>query len=67
MNITLEQLKRLVIKYDATFGEYPESIYEGLNFYEFICEQLGVESEINRGPFFNTEYRNLLEKEHEHG
>lgn len=66
MNITLEQLKRLVIKYDMRYGEWPESQYEALSVYEFICEQLGVESEIDKGSFYK-EYENLLEKEREHG
>jgi hypothetical protein len=41
MNISLEELKNLIMKYDLMEGEYPESSYEGLSVYEFICQELG--------------------------
>ena len=43
MNISIEQLKNLIMKYDYDHGEYPESatcsglwpMYEGLSVYEY--------------------------------
>ena len=62
MNISIEQLKNLIMKYDWANGEYPESSYEGLSVYEFICQELDIESDINR-DLFDVEYHfNLLKK-----
>ena len=50
------------MKYDWANGEYPESSYEGLSVYEFICQELDIESDINR-DLFDVEYHfNLLKK-----
>lgn len=61
MNITIEQLKNLIMKYDRHHGEYPEHSYEGLSVYNFICQELDVASDINN-DLFDTEYFNLLQK-----
>lgn len=61
MKISLEQLKNLIIKYDKYHGEYPEHSYEGLSVYNFICQELGVASDIHN-DLFDVEYFNLLEK-----
>lgn len=44
MTITIDLLKELIIKYDYERGCYPESEYQGLSVYEFICEQLKIPS-----------------------
>ena len=44
MTITIDLLKELIIKYDYERGSYPESEYQGLSVYEFICEQLKIPS-----------------------
>jgi len=59
MNITIEQLKNLIMKYDVLNGEYPESMYEGLSVYEFILKELGIPSDIPNDRF-NIGYFNLL-------
>jgi hypothetical protein len=46
MNISTEQLKRLIMKYDYENGSYPESDYEGLSVYSFICKELGIECDL---------------------
>lgn len=61
MNITIEQLKNLIMKYDVFNGEYPESMYEGLSVYEFILQELGIPSDIPNDRF-NIEYFNLMQK-----
>ena len=58
MNITIEQLKNLIMKYDVLNGEYPEDMYEGLSVYEFILQELGIPSDIPS----NIEYFNLIQK-----
>lgn len=32
-------LKSLCQKYDTSYGQYPESTYEGKAIYEFFCEE----------------------------
>lgn len=59
MNISIEQLKNLIMKYDVSNGEYPESMYEGLSVYEFILQELGIQSDIPNDRF-NIGYFNLL-------
>lgn len=61
MNITVEQLKNLILKYDRTNGEFPASSYEGLSVYQFICQELGIESDIEN-DLFDVAYYNLLKK-----
>ena len=61
MNISLEQLKNLIMKYDVFHGEYPESMYEGLSVYEFILQELGILSDIPKGRS-NIDYFNLIQK-----
>lgn len=61
MNISLEQLKNLIMKYDLANGEFPESSYEGLSVYQFICKELGISCDINN-DLFDVEYFNLLRK-----
>lgn len=39
----LDILQQFVIKYDKKNTSYPESEYEGLSFYSFVCSQLDVE------------------------
>jgi hypothetical protein len=39
----LDILQKFVIKYDKQNTSYPESEYEGLSFYSFVCSQLEVE------------------------
>lgn len=51
MNISIEQLKKLIIQYDYCFGRYPESDWEGLNVYCFICGELGLEEDIDYYPY----------------
>ena len=46
MNISIEQLKKLIMKYDYENGSYPESDYEGLSVYSFICKELGIEYDL---------------------
>lgn len=46
MNISVEQLKKLIMKYDYDNGSYPESDYEGLSVYYFICKELGIECDL---------------------
>ena len=36
----LEELKKLVVKYDKTYGSYRENEFEGYEFYAFVCEEL---------------------------
>lgn len=50
-NISIEQLKQLIIQYDYCFGRYPESDWEGLSVYSFICEKLGLEEDIDYYPY----------------
>lgn len=59
MTISIDLLKELIIKYDYASGRYPESEYEGLSVYEFICEQLKIPSGFEN---FNTytEYPKLF-------
>jgi hypothetical protein len=40
----LDILQQFVTKYDKQNRSYPESEYEGLSFYSFVCSQLGVEN-----------------------
>jgi hypothetical protein len=40
----LDILEQFVTKYDKQNGSYPENDYEGLSFYSFVCDQLGVEN-----------------------
>jgi hypothetical protein len=40
----LDILQQFVTKYDKQNGSYPENDYEGLSFYSFVCNQLGVEN-----------------------
>jgi len=40
----LDILEQFVTKYDKQNGSYPEHDYEGLSFYSFVCDQLGVEN-----------------------
>lgn len=61
MNISIEQLKNLIMKYDYDHGEYPESDYEGLSVYEFILQELGIPSDITKDQF-NIDYFNLIQK-----
>ena len=61
MNISIEQLKNLIMKYDVFNGEYPESMYEGLSVYEFILQELAIPSDIPNDRF-NVEYFNLMQK-----
>lgn len=61
MNISIEQLKNLIMKYDVFNGEYPENMYEGLSVYEFILQELGIPSDIPNDRF-NIEYFNLIQK-----
>ena len=61
MNVSIEQLKNLIMKYDVFNGEYPENMYEGLSVYEFILQELGIRSDIPNDRF-NIEYFNLIQK-----
>jgi hypothetical protein len=61
MNISIEQLKNLIMKYDYDHGEYPESDYEGLSVYEFICHELGIKSDFEY-DHFNKKYAKLLKE-----
>lgn len=58
MIITIDLIKELIIKYDYEIGCYPESEYEGLSVYEFICEQLKIPSGFENCN--NTEYANIF-------
>lgn len=46
MDISTEQLKSLIIKYDWGNGSYPESEYEGLSVYCFVCKELGIRCDL---------------------
>lgn len=46
MNISIEQLKKLIMKYDYDNGSYPENDYEGLSVYYFICKELGIQCDL---------------------
>lgn len=46
MNISIEQLKELIMKYDYDNGCYPESEYEGLSVYSFVCKELAIECDL---------------------
>jgi len=61
MNISLEQLKNLIIKYDIVNGEFPENSYEGLSVYRFICQELDMPCDISN-DLFDVKYFNLLKK-----
>lgn len=61
MNVSIEQLKNLIMKYDVFNREYPENMYEGLSVYEFILQELGIPSDIPNDRF-NIEYFNLIQK-----
>lgn len=61
MNISIEQLKHLIMKYDLANGEFPASSYEGLSVYQFICKELGIKSDIDN-DLFDVSYFNLLRK-----
>ena len=61
MNISIEQLKNLIMKYDVFNGEYPENMYEGLSVYEFILQELGIQSDMPKDQF-NIDYFNLIQK-----
>lgn len=50
MIIPIEQLKKLIIRYDRANGLYPESDYEGLSVYLFICEELNIEPNLEYYP-----------------
>lgn len=62
MNISIEQLKNLIIKYDICNGSYPESEYEGLEVYNFICEELGIKSLLEDCFYPRDRYENLLDE-----
>ncbi len=61
MNISIEQLKNIIMKYDVINGEYPENMYEGLSVYEFILQELAIPSDIPKDKF-NIDYFNLMQK-----
>ena len=61
MNISIEQLKNLIMKYDFLNVEYPENMYEGLSVYEFILQELGIPSDMPKDRF-NIDYFNLIQK-----
>lgn len=56
MNISLEQLKDLMVKYDLAYGQYPESRWQGSDVYHFILHELGIEYDIR-------EYEKFLPKD----
>lgn len=58
MNISIELLKDLTMRYDYERGTYTEHEYEGLCVYEFICEQLQIESGYEH--IESEEYRELV-------
>ena len=49
------------MKYDVFNGEYPENMYEGLSVYEFILQELGIQSDMPKDQF-NIDYFNLIQK-----
>lgn len=49
------------MKYDYDHVEYPESMYEGLSVYEFILQELGIQSDMPKDRF-NIDYFNLIQK-----
>lgn len=38
-------MKSFAIEYDKIHGVYPEHIYEGKAFYEFVCDRLEIKYE----------------------
>lgn len=38
-------IKELALEYDKEWGSYPENQYEGLSFYQFVCNKLGMKPE----------------------
>ena len=46
MEIQIEKLKELCINYDDYFGNYPESQFEGVAVFNFICEKLGLKEKL---------------------
>jgi hypothetical protein len=36
-------LQHFIIAYDEKSGPYPEHEYEGVSFYSFVCDTLGIE------------------------
>ncbi|NBW58854.1 hypothetical protein EBR43_13990 [bacterium] len=36
-------LQHFIIAYDKISGPYPEHEYEGISFYSFVCDTLGIE------------------------
>ena len=40
-NISKDKLKELCIEYDNDRDSYPESEFEGVSVYEYICDKLG--------------------------
>jgi hypothetical protein len=66
MNISKEQLKRLIMKYDYENGSYPESDYEGLSVYSFVCKELGIECDLEDYDVFpHPKYANFIRKKFE--
>lgn len=49
------------MKYDYDHGEYPESDYEGLSVYEFICYELGIPSDFEN-DHYNAKYAKLVKE-----
>ena len=45
--LNIEELFELCEEYDATYGDYPESIYEGKAVFEFIMEKLVEQGKIS--------------------
>lgn len=62
MNIPTEQLKKLIMKYDYDNGCYPESDYEGLSVYSFICKELGIECDLEEYDRPDQKYAKFLKE-----
>lgn len=62
MNISTEQLKNLIMKYDYDNGCYPESEYEGLSIYSFICKELGIECDLEEYDRPGQKYAKFLKE-----
>lgn len=39
--VTIAELRRLLLDYDHTQGQYPENEYEGLSVWRYLCERFG--------------------------
>jgi hypothetical protein len=62
MNISTEQLKELIMKYDYGNGVYPESEYEGLSVYFFVCKELGIECDLEEYDRPDQKYAKFLKE-----